>query len=146
MAPFCIASDGRHTTTVEVAMNTQKLRTTASGVLALVAMTPIIWAVLIVFVQCLGWLKHAVWQPVPGLVVLITPEQQNEQYRLFQGRFNALDLVPGFGSGETPSLFGDKLAGGEIIFWWFIELPFALHLVLASMLIGMLSASVQNEQ
>lgn len=90
------------------------------------------WAVLVVAIQCGGWLVHATWQPVPFGAMFVSPDGQL-WISHFQGKSQPFNLVPALGSSRDIEQVVIGLAGNLMgvrkIFEFFLETHFSLWLV-----------------
>jgi hypothetical protein len=104
--------------------------------LALTAMAFFLWALAIVCLQCLSWLKFGVWQPVPAYAVFLSPPAQAFQLvplGLFEARISPLMAVPSaldFDSLDSmAAAFGGSMIGVAKIIAMLLGLPLSASLV-----------------
>ena len=78
----------------------------------LAAVAPLFIAAAVVFLQCLGWLKQAIWQPVPFGLLFLSPAGQNEFVRL-SIPIHPIGVVPSLGDSLNMQQAAWALAGGR---------------------------------
>lgn len=99
-----------------------------------------LWGVGIVLLQALGWLKYATWQPVPLSALLLSPEAQEFNLRMFSGFPNALDIVPSLGnmdSQQAAAMSIAGLAGVQIIVNWLLGVALSLWCLVGATVVAM---------
>lgn len=103
-----------------------------------------LWAAAIFALQCLGWLKHASWQPVPAAAIFMSARDRDFHFRMHDG-LNALDIVPALGDGIMGVDTG--LRGlDHILVWLAIVPPLSAYLVAGSIVAFILAASLEDNR
>jgi hypothetical protein len=104
----------------------------------------VLWAAAIFLLQCLGWLKHAQWQPVPAAAMLLSPGARDFHFRMHDG-LNALDLVPALGGGLLGIDTGLKGLDHALV-WLAVTPPLTGYLVLAAVIAFAFASSLEEPQ
>lgn len=118
-----------------------------SLVLLLLAVALLFWAVFVVLVQCLGWLKSGSWQGVS--VGLLFVSQEVHSYIQYVGPVpNAIEFVPSWGSSlsieDVAAKMAGRMVGLQMICSWLLASPLVVWVVLAALVLLPLSASVER--
>jgi hypothetical protein len=115
------------------------LMQTLALVAVLVAAALFFWALILVFAQCLGWLKSGQWQTLPLYAVFLSQESQDIALRMYETGIQPLDLVPALGSSDSLTQVAGSFAGDMIglrkVVEWLLDLPFTAWLVGAAFLL-----------
>lgn len=96
-------------------------------------MLPPLWALALLAVQCITWLKTGIWQAVPAFAVFLSPEAQLINLRMTEGGLSPLDLVPSLASytsadGVVAAVSG-RMVGVSKIVGWLLEVSLAGWLI-----------------
>jgi hypothetical protein len=106
---------------------------TLEDVFMFALMVPAVWALAILAVQCITWLKFGIWQPVPAYALFLSPEAKVSSLRLTESGISALDLVPPLASYNSPnSVVADlcgRMVGMSKIVGWLLDCSFGGWLV-----------------
>lgn len=106
---------------LEVRGARQMAKIGATGLMAVwaVSWALALWAIALLAYQGIGWLQHAVWQPIDLGAIWLNPIGQAE-LKMYPN--NPLDLVPTWGSygtieGNAYSFFPGALGAQKVVLW-----------------------------
>lgn len=106
---------------------------TLALVAVLAAALLLLWALALVFIQCLGWLKSGEWQPLPFYAVFLSQEAQELALKTYEARIQALAFVPTLGNFEgleqVSTALSSDMVGLRKVVSWVLDLPLVLWLV-----------------
>lgn len=113
----------------------------------------LIWAALILSVQCLAWLKSGQWQPVPAFAFMLNPHAQTVQLvplGLLDAWVSPLAVVPSVGPFDTPedvsASIGGNLLGMRKIASTLISWPLALWAALLGVICTSAATSLLSDE
>ncbi len=96
-----------------------------AGVIGLAMTIPPLWALALLAVQCITWLKTGIWQEVPAVAVFLSPEAQRFNLRMTEVGFSPLDLVPSWASYSSAeaviAALSGRMVGVSKIIGWLLE-------------------------
>jgi hypothetical protein len=85
-----------------------------------------LWAFALILMQCVGWMKHAIWQPLPLGAMFITANGQAWLMK-FEGTGQALNIVPAFGLAPDIETLSSNIAGSmaglRLALAWLLDTP-----------------------
>jgi hypothetical protein len=120
---------------------------TVAGGVGLMIAAPCLLAVGLLFLQCLGWLKQAVWQPLPFGLLFLSPEGQLDQVLMYFP-MHPIRYVPSLGSSanfqEIAYRFAGNFEGEKLVIEWFLGTPLLLWLVALPMGVVALVQAAEN--
>ena len=128
---------------------TSQLRSGFIIVFVLVLLAPLFLAGGVLFLQCLGWLREATWQPVPLAALFLSPSAQVSTLLVVSIKVNAISIVPSLGEFsdlvEISWWMAGKFQGLQQIFAWVLSTPLTVWLVALTAGIWAATQAAANE-
>jgi hypothetical protein len=113
----------------------------------LLALALLLWAALVVLVQCVGWLKSGGWQGVSVGLLFVSQEAHN--FIQTSGVTpNAIEFVPSWGNAlsieDVSAKMAGRMVGLQMIFSWLLAIPLVIWNILIAPVLLQLSATVEQ--
>ena len=113
----------------------------------LLGLALLLWAALVVLVQCVGWLKSGSWQGVS--VGLLFVSQETHNFIQTSGIApNAIEFVPSWGNAvsieEVSAKTAGRMVGVQMIFEWLFATPLVIWNILIALVLLPLSDTLKQ--
>lgn len=122
------------------------LRDNVAAGIQLLAGALVLWAVALLVLQAVMWLKTGTWQPVPAYAVFLSPTAQTFHLRLVEGLASPLRLAPSWASFDSLDAVVESIAGSFAglaqIVRWGLDIALGAWLLAASFACALASEAI----